>query len=108
MAFPTDRPKEWRNKYVLAWDDGTIEPKLFDTAEAARDCWRENVRGSGQTVEVVVRENFAEHDLWREIDIALANAETAARDHMEEPARLYYAKLRDRMREVFLHPTPVT
>lgn len=96
------RPNEWRGKFALAWDDGTIEPVLFSTADAAKTFWQRNCRASGQTIEVVVRERRAEQDLWTEIDIALANAEQSAIDHGEDQPRLFYSRLRDRLRAVFL------
>ena len=57
------RPDEWRGKFALAWDDGTIEPTLFDTSEAAKEFWQKNCRASAQTIEVVVREQSADRDL---------------------------------------------
>lgn len=40
--------------------------------------------------------------MWSEIDIALCNAEVAMREHNCEPARVFYAKLRDRLRTAFV------
>lgn len=58
-----ERPDEWRGFHVLAWDDGTIEPVLFATFEAAREFWCANTRTGAQTIEVVVRELRADRHL---------------------------------------------
>lgn len=39
---------------------------------------------------------------WAEIDVALCNAERSAVEHVEEMPRLFYGRLRDRLRKVFL------
>ena len=57
------RPDEWRGFYVLAWEDGTIEPVLFPTFEASREFWCANTRMGAQSIEVVVRERRSDQDL---------------------------------------------
>lgn len=94
-----DRPDVWRVLHALALDDGTLAPRLFATEKESKDYWATEVDGSAQTVEVVVREARVELEMWSEIDIALANAERTAIDHGDEQPRLFYSRLRDRLRK---------
>ena len=40
--------------------------------------------------------------MWTEVDIALCNAECLMRDHNEDVAQKFYARLRERLHKVFV------
>lgn len=67
-----------------------------------RQCLHDTVTDAKQAIALRDARISELEGAWAEIDVALCNAERSAIDRSEEMPRLFYSRLRDRLRKVFV------